>query len=222
MHLVLPLAPILYVGALFWVWFRVATSQRTLDALSYPRAVIFPVVGGLIALEVGYTLVVSPRIGSSRYHPLFPDLMAGSLLAVGTLALGKEHLRFRVGRLTIVSIAWLWLIGALVVDLLWFTERTNRGVGWLWHYPVVSSLVAGAAYLLMFVGSVTDFCVNPPFISGAGQIAQFAWWLVLAVLSVWLLSKLSGHRAKTASFLVVSSCTFLIAKLIEWRDFIAD
>jgi hypothetical protein len=180
------------------------------------------VVGGLIALEVGYTLIVPPRTGSSQYHPLFPDLIAGSLLAVGTLALGKEHLRSLAGRFVIVCIAWLWLIGVLTVDVLWFTERTNRGVGPLWHYPIVSSLVAGAAYLLMFAGSVTDFCVNPPFISGAGQIVQFVWWLVLATLSAWLLSKLSGHRAKTSSIMVVASGIFLIVKLIEWRAFIED
>jgi hypothetical protein len=222
MHIVLILSPIAYFAGLTWLFTRWVPFRRVVEA--FPNRDMWAALGliVLVAIETAYTAFASARTGSSTYHPLFPDLIAGSIIAVWSVRVGKDHLQCRGGRITVLLIACLWAAGSLLVDSLWFTEGTRRGVGPLWHIPLISSLITGLAYLVLLAGAVVGFFVNLPANLGAGSIPLFIWWAVLIVAFVWTMSRLTRVQVRVSSIALAASGVLLATKLIEWSAFVAD
>ncbi|MEA3209772.1 MAG: hypothetical protein QOE70_2829 [Chthoniobacter sp.] len=222
MHYVLAVTPIAYVAVCVWGCFRIA---RHLEASELPAETRLPSVVLLLLLggEIAWSSRAPVRSGSSSYHPLFPDFLGGLMLAAATLMAGRGHLISRVCRVFVVLTAFAWLAGSLTVDLLWWTERTNRGVGPVWQVPLLGSAIAGFSYLFMLAGVPAETCMNfPKILFNGGSIVQLAWWLALAVFLAWGLRRLASGSTWLSSLALAASAIFLAHQAIEWGSFIAD
>jgi len=222
MHFVLPVAPVFYFAACLWGCFRLAKRFSTTGFLSeghYASLILL----ALIASQFAFTLLTPARSGSSSYHPLFPDFLGGILLAMATLIAGREHLHSQIGRVAVVLVVFFWSAGSLTVDLLWWTERTSRGVGPVWHLPLIAPLLAAISYFFIFAGRLVEVCLYfPEAILKVGAIIQCLWFLMLVVLLAWCLRWLTSSRAWWKSLGLAASIVFLGWKATEWGSFIAD
>jgi hypothetical protein len=222
MHIVLFAAPLVYFIACIWGCFQLAkwfSGTKFFSKNDYASLILLVVIVG----ELGFTLLTPARSGSSRYHPLFPDFLGGIILAMATMIAGRELFRSRIGSAFVVLAVFFWLAGASTVDLLWWTERTNRGVGPVWHFPIVAPLVVAISYLFIFGGRWVEKCLYlPESIFEAGPIVQAAWCLVLTIsLALWL-RWLTPNRGWLVSLALAASAVFLSWKAVEWSAFIAD
>ena len=222
MHCVLAATTPFYFAVCLWGCFRLATYFCTTEFLSkdHHASVILLI---LIAGEYAFTSHTPVRSGSSQYHPLFPDFLGGMILAVATLATGRDHLRSRVGRIAVVLVVFLWLAGSFTVDTLWWTERTNRGVGPAWRLPLLGSTLAAFSYLFMLLGPLVETCIYPPGVFFKDSpLIQGVWLLTLTIALAWGLKRLTPNRVWLASLALAASVIFLGCKAVEWSAFIAD
>jgi len=221
-HFILPAAMLFYFTACIWCCFQlVKWSGATRLFREGQHASIALLV--LIAGQLAFTLLTPARSGSSYYHPLFPDFLAGIILALSTLVVGREYLGSRFGFAIVAVAVFFWLAGSTTVDLLWWTERTNRGVGPVWHLPLISSLLAAVSYIFIFGGESVEVCLYFPSATfKAGSVIQFVWFFALISLAAWYLRPLTPNRPWPASIAMTASVAFLAYKAIEWSSFIAD
>jgi hypothetical protein len=222
MHYVLYASLLLYFVACLWGCFWLARRFAAMR-FSYESRYAAMILLVLVASELVFTSLIAVRFGSSGYHPLFPDFLAGAILALVTLATGREHLQTRFGRVAVVLLAFCWLAGNLTVDLLWWTEGTERGVGPIWQLPLVGTLVAGVGYSFIFIGAALAWFLEfPEAFLKIGPAIQIVWWLALAFAIAWCLRRLVPNRACLTSSALTASIAFLCYKTVEWGSFIAD
>lgn len=182
MHFVLPAASVFYFIVCIWVCFQLAKWFSTTKFLSegyYASTILLALIIGQLA----FTLLTPARSGSSSYHPLFPDFLGGIILAMATMIAGREHLRSRIGRSFVVLVVFFWLASTLTVDLLWWTERTNRGVGPAWQLPLITPMLDTVSYIFIFGGHLVEMCLYFPITTfKVGSVIQTVWFFVLAIL----------------------------------------
>jgi hypothetical protein len=222
MHIVLSAAPLVYFIACLWGCFQLAkwfSGTKFLSKNDYASLILLVV----IVSELGFTLLTPARSGSSHYHRLFPDFLGGIILAMVTMIAGRELCRSRIGSAFVVWVVFFWFAGAMTVDLLWWTERTNRGVGPVWDIPVIGQLVIAISYIFIFGGHWVEECLYfPESIFKAGPLVQTAWYLALTIsLALWL-RWLTPNRRWLVSLALAASAVFLGWKAVEWSSFIAD
>jgi hypothetical protein len=222
MHYVLYATLLLYFVACLWGCFWLARRFATLQ-FSYDCRHAAMILLVVLAGELAFTSLVAVRSGSSRYHPLFPDFVAGAILALVTLAAGRDHLQTRFGRIVVVLLVFGWLVGNLTVDLLWWTERAERGVGPIWRLPLIGSTIAAVGYSFIFIGASLGWLFE--FLETLLKVSpaiQTVWWLTLACAVAWCLRRLAPNRAWLTSSALAASIAFLGYKTVEWGSFIAD
>jgi len=221
MHFVLAAALIFYPLACLWGCFRIAkwfSSTNFLSKNHYAALVLFAV----LACEIGFTLLMPARSGSSRYHPLFPDYVGGMILAMATMIAGREQVQSRIGSVFLALVTFFWATGALTVDLLWYTERTERGVGPVWHTPVIGTFLTSVSYIFIFGGQWLERCLNfPDSILKGGPIIEIVWYGVLTVVLACCL-RWAARRGFLVSIALAASAIFLCCKAVEWSSYIAD
>jgi hypothetical protein len=222
MHLVLLVAPVVYLWACLWGCFRLAQWFSRTNFLSGNHSASVTLLALIIA-ELAFTLIIPARSGSSRYHPLFPDFLGDIILAMATIIAGREYMRSRIWSVFVVLLAFFWMAGSLTVDSLWWTEGTGRGVGPLWRLPVISPLIAGVSYLFIFCGGWLEQCLSfPESFFHIGPAGVAVWCFVQAVLLTLCLRWLTPSRAWLISIAMAASAVFLGWKALEWSSFIAD
>ena len=222
MHYVLYASLLLYFVACLWGCFwlarRFATLRFTYDCRHATMILLV-----LVASELAFTSLVAVRSGSSRYHPLFPDFLGGAILALVTLAAGRDHLQNRFGRIAVVLLVFCWLMGSITVDLLWWTEGTQRGVSPIWQLPLIGSMIAAVSYAFIFIGASLAWLLEfPENILKVSPAIRAVWWLVLAFSIAWCLRRLVPNRAWLTSSALTASIALLGYKTVEWGSFIAD
>jgi hypothetical protein len=222
MHYVLYASLFLYFVACLWGCFWLARRFAALR-FSYDnrRAAVILLV--LVAVEFAFTSFAGVRGISSQYYPLFPDFLAGAILALGTLAAGSELQDTRLGRVVVVLLVFFWSMGGLVVDSLWWTEGTERGVGPMWQLPLVGAAIAAVGYSFIFIGASLEWFLEfPETVLNFGPAIQSVWWSVLAFSIAWCLRRFVPNRAWLTSSALTASIAFLSYKTVEWGSFIAD
>lgn len=222
LHYVLFVAPIAYVAVCVWGGFRIAHliggAEPHAEA-RLPSVILLLLLGG----EMAWSSLAPMRSGSSSYRPLFPDFLGGLILAAATLMAGRNHLRSRASRILIVFAALAWLAGGLTVDLLWWTERTNRGVGPVWQLPIIGPAIAGFSYLFILGGIPAEACLKfPQAIFGGGSIVHLFWLLTLVAFLACGLRRFAAGSTWLSSTAVATSVVLLAHKATEWSSFIAD
>jgi len=222
MHFVLPFTPVVYFIACLWGCFQLGKyfgKTKFLSENQYASVILLVLVFG----ELAFTLLIPARSGSSRYHPLFPDFLGGIILAVVTMIAGREYLRSRIGSAFVVLVVFFWVAGSLTVDSLWWTEGTGRGVGHMWHLPMISPLLVAISFVFMFGGQLLEECLYfPESVFKVGSIGQTLWLIMQAVLLALCLRWLARSRVWLTSLALAASAVFLAWKAVEWSSFIAD
>jgi len=161
MHYVLYASLFLYFVACLWGCFWLARRFAALR-FSYDSRRVAVILLVLVAVEFAFTSFAGVRGISSQYYPLFPDFLAGAILALGTLAAGSELQDTRGGRVVVVLLVFFWSMGGLVVDSLWWTEGTERGVGPMWQLPLVGAAIAAVGYSFIFIGASLEWFLEFP------------------------------------------------------------
>ena len=123
----------------------------------------------------------------------------------------------------IVLLVFCWLVGNLTVDLLWWTERTERGVGPVWKLPLIGTVVAAVSYSFICIGASVAWLLEfPETILKVSPAIQTVWWLALAFAIACGLRYLAPNRPWLTSSALAASIAFLGYKTVEWGSFIAD
>jgi hypothetical protein len=223
MHFVLLPAIGVYLIFCLWGCFWLARFSSGTKFLSKNQSAIAILLLVLILGELAFTLLIPARSGSSRYHPLFPDFLGGIFLAMATMIAGREYLKFFIGRVFVVLLFFFWIAGSLTVDLLWWTEGTRRGVGPMWHLPLITPMLTAIAYIFIFGGELVGWCLYlPEGLFNAGPIIEGGWLLVLTLSVAGCLRWLSQSRSWLTPLALAASAIFLCWKALEWSSFIAD
>jgi hypothetical protein len=222
MHYVLYASLLLYFVACLWGCFWLASRFVTFR-FSYECRHAATILLVLVAMEFAFTSFAAARGLSSQYHPSFPDFVAGAILALATLAAGREHLQTRFGRIVVVLLVFCWLVGNLTVDfaLVDGGHRTRcrsdlaASAGWCrdcWQSATPYLSWSSLAWFLEFPRP-SSTSVQPSRSCGG-------WSLAFAI--AWCLRRLVPNRAWLTSSALTASIAFLSYKTVEWGSFIAD
>lgn len=214
MHGVLILTPFAYFTAVYWLAYKLVSKFNRKPSRA---TVIFLMV--VLAVELGFTLLIAPRTGSSSYHPLLPDFLGGIIVGWLTVAAAGPYLNSRWARVVLTFLFLLWAAGGLLTDTLWYTEGTSRGTGPLCHLPILAGSILGFALLLGILGD-PSLIIHTHFLRDHSQFVSYGAWAFFALILVWRLSRI--HRERLSLLAIALSIGLLAFKLSEWAAFIAD
>jgi hypothetical protein len=212
MHVVFAVAPVAVVVAFGVICVWIVEAAR--HARRRPPVLL---VVALLAGELLFSRLAPLHVAvSSAYHPLFPDYLAGPVVAVACAWTAGPLLDRRWLRWTAVLHTFLWSTGPVLCDILWHVEGGDRGTSFLWTTPGLGHVMEGlgtvffAPVLLMWAArTLGQTGVLLPLLGG-----------VAALLVALFFSLPRGRRACAAPLAI--SALWLLERVCDWGAFIAD